>query len=169
LSDAAGRWASQSAISGFGRDLRDAATRRALELELVSGGEPDACLATIGELLPRRIGAAQIALIPLDHADVTDLREFIDVATDLARAAITSAETAEALVDAVGDSLDSLHSFLTAHELVPRNYLNDLAGPSSTARSSRSPEDEGWERLAQEARREDPVRGAAENNLALAA
>src|SRR4051812_3091998 len=110
VSNTAARWEAQVVITSFGRVLQGRASRRLLELRL-SDADQTTCTEGLVELLPRRIGAAQLALVPVDHADAGDLRDFVEITADVATEAIVNAETGQDVLDAIGDALDSLHSF----------------------------------------------------------
>jgi hypothetical protein len=165
VSDSVSRWEAQALITAFARAISAAAAERETAL-LLSRAERAACSRLTGDLLPRRVGAAQLSLVALDHDDTADLREFVVVAAEVAVSRIRTAADADELADAVGDALDSLHSFLLTHQLVADGYLDDVASHNLVESAADDAED--WDDAIQ-TRERAGVASSSENNLALAA
>lgn len=169
VSDTAARWDAQAEVVRFGATLRDVALKRVIELA-PRPEERARCLAMLAELLPRRIGAAQMTLGSLTRDDALDLREFVGAARDVADASIRSALSVEEICDTVGDALDSLHSFLLTHGLVPADYLKTLLLAEMREELHRpTGEEEAWEEVAGRADETSATSAANPRDLALAA
>jgi hypothetical protein len=166
VSDSAARWEAQSEIASFGSALRGASSKRASEIGSTASTQEQArWSAVLSGLLPRRIGAAQMAFVARNRDDAADLRDFVGITREVALASIASAEDIDEVCEALGDALDSLHSFLVTHGLVPTSYVDD-APPSLKTRTPAT--EEAWDRLAHAD--VDQFDGAAsQNDLALAA
>lgn len=168
VSDSVARWEAQSEITTFGRALQRAAGHHAAYLG-ASGTDQMKCARTIAELLPRRIGAAQIALVPLTRDDSADLCEFVVAAREIALASIKRASTTDEIFEHVGDALDSLHAFLLTNEFVPEDYLEDAHIVFRVDAADADETSTSWERPVETRREPADSPAAADHDLALAA
>lgn len=78
---------------------------------------------TLSTLLPTRIRGARRHL--RHDTDPTLLKAFLQFSLEQSREAVAGATSANELAEAVAGTLDGLHSYLVAHDLVGEQYLAD--------------------------------------------
>jgi hypothetical protein len=126
-------------------------------------------------LLPARIGTALLYLDAKSaEAAVEDLAAFLEVANAMSVSQIDNAGDASELTDALLASLDLLHSFLMANDLVLDAYGEACSDGwlehAVSALYGRVPDPDAYEVVRDREPSREPVRGAANpRDLALAA
>jgi hypothetical protein len=143
-------------------------------IEVADDDNGEALELVLRGLAPARLGMTIAFLSPSAEEMFDEMKEFIAVATTLADDEIASAASDEELLYACLRSLDRLHSFLLAHDLVGEEYVRASTGSwldvaLASINKAAPSEPEAYEALSERTPDPEPTFSAAKDNLAYAA